>query len=330
MTALDVARTQKEVTENRDMGVEQKKRTFNAVSSWLKKRYGAKVRKVALTTPFGCPNRDGVIDLEGCLFCDEKRAGFATGPLARQSVKEQLLSQIETMEKRAKTPQLYMSYLQSGTNTYGPDHALNKVYEQAVDHPKVVAVAIGTRPDWIDNQKLHIIEAAFKGKDIWIELGVQTSNEISLKKLNRNHTFSDSAKAINLIKKRGFFVCAHLILGLPGEKRKQMYETIGAMNAFGVDGVKFHPLSITKGAPLEKIWRKGLFPVFERIDYVELVADLLERLSCKIVIQRLVGGGRPEVHLAPNWVLAPAEIVQHIERVMENRGSSQGDRFSET
>ena len=296
---------------------------YNSFSGWLKKRYGFAVRKVALTTPFGCPNSDGTLSNDGCIFCDRFEAGFTEETVRDMPVKKQLLEQIEWMEKRTKKPQKYMAYLQSGTNTYGDLKILKTVYQQTVAHEKVVAVAIGTRPDFISEDILTLIEEIFIGKDVWIELGVQTCNEKTLESINRNHTFEDTKRAIEQIKNIGFFVCAHLILGLPGENKEDVFDNIQMMNELKIEGVKLHPLSIVRNSRLEK-----LQPVlFKRAEYVALVADVIERLSPDIIIQRLVGGGRPEIHLAPDWVMVPAKVIRKIREELNKRGSCQGSKY---
>jgi hypothetical protein len=255
-------------------------------------------------------------------------SGFSKKEKIGRNVAEQLANQIESMEKRTKRPQKYMAYLQSGANTYGDLGYLAGIFSQVVTHPKVVSVSIGTRSDCIDEVKLDLIESIFAGYDVWIELGVQSAHDITLNKVNRNHMFSDTARAINLIKKRGFFVCAHLILGLPGENERMMHQSVQAMNEFGVHGVKFHPLSITKGAALETDWKNDDIRLFDRHEYTDLVIELMEHLSPEITIQRLIGGGRPEVHLAPEWALRPAGSFQLISAKMKRRNTWQGKKYS--
>jgi uncharacterized protein len=297
---------------------------YLSFSRWLKARYGSPVRKVPLVTGLTCPNRDGTKAVSGCLFCDENSAGVAQEEVEGKSITAQLAEGIKQMEHRARTPQRYMAYLQSGTNTHGESHRLHQIYQQAGAHPLVVAVAIGTRPDCIDVTILDMIEQTLADRDVWIELGVQSSHDRSLELLGRRHTFIDTTRAINLAKARGFFVCAHLILGLPGETDEDMLMTIQAINAFGVDAVKFHPLSITKGSRLEAEHKSMDLELLTSERYVELVVKMIEHLSPKVIVQRLVGGGRPETHLAPEWAMGEAGIIKLITDALNAKGTRQG------
>jgi hypothetical protein len=300
---------------------------YNAFSQWLLNRYGTKVRKVALTSRLGCPNRDGTLSYEGCFFCDAHMAGFEEKEIADLSVGEQLVKQIDYMESRTKVPLKYLAYLQAGSNTHGSIHDLHSVYQQINSHPKVVSVAISTRPDCINEEYLDLIEALFEGYDVWIELGMQTSNERTLKAIGRNHTFSDTTRAFDLIKKRGFSICAHLILGLPGETEEDMLQSLEILNRFRIQGVKFHPLSITKGSKYGRKWPDIPFPILEEDQYINLIVIMLEHLNPDIVVQRLLGGGRPEVHLAPEWVMQSSRVIQRVRKKMSKEGLYQGRLF---
>lgn len=217
-----------------------------------------------------------------------------------------------------------MAYLQTGTNTWGDPDKLREIFKQAIAHEKVVAVAVGTRPDCVPENVLDLMAEVFQGIDVWVELGVQTVHDVTLARIGRNHFFTHSADAINRIRARGFFVCAHLILGLPGESHEQMIETVKAMNEFGVHGVKFHPLTISRGSVYGNQWPQCAAKPPGRGEYVDMIGDLLGHLSPEIVVQRLVGGGRPEVLLAPNWVIHQAEVLYEINQTMKKRGLYQG------
>lgn len=299
-------------------------RRFNAFSAWLRKRHGCRVRKISLTTDFGCPNRDGTIGTDGCFFCDENMAGFDRDSIDGISIEEQLNSQLAYMKSRSKEPIKFMSYLQSGTNTHCSADLLDKTLEIAVSPNDVVALSVSTRPDCITKSHIDVIKHYANIVETWVELGIQSSLDKSLKKLGRNHSFEDSKAAIKMIRQNGIFVCVHLILGIPGETKADMISTIEQINNMKVDGAKFHPLSVTSGAEFINDYNNKRLKLFDLDDYVTTVSDLLEFLDDRIVVQRLVGGGRPEVHIAPEWVLKPSYVIRKIEWEMEKRGTRQG------
>ena len=303
------------------------KKPYNAFSNWLFDRYQCRVKKVSLSASFGCPNRDGTLSRAGCVFCDEHMAGLIPEKVGGRTVGQQLDVQIQWMEKNSKHHFKYLAYLQAGSNTHGDLEKRQAVYETIAAHSQVVGVSIGTRPDCLNAEVLDQIYQVFGPENVWIELGMQSSFDRTLRQINRNHTFADAQSAILLARQYGFFVCAHLILGLPGEDEQDMIKTVEAVNALDLQGVKFHTMSITQGAALEAPWRQGKIELFEQGRYVELVIALLERLDPSIVVHRLVGGGRPEVHLAPAWSITSASTLQMIVRRMNRRKTRQGARF---
>ena len=297
---------------------------YNNLSRWMKDRYGVKIRKVALVSGLGCPNRDGVKGRAGCIFCDENMSGHDPEVIEGKSVRQQLHEQIAIYE-RSRVKYLYVPYLQSGSNTYGPHKQLIEVYKQAVDHDKVVAISIGTRPDCVDEELIYLIKETLEGYDVWIDLGVQTFSEQTLAAIERNHTAADSIRAIKQLRQAGFFVCAHLIFGLPGENQDVYRKNADLLAEHDISGVKLHPLFISKGAPLAIQYAARPFPLLSECEYVDIIVDFLRRLPEEVVIHRLVGHGRESVHLEPKWAMEHRRVQECIADEMIKRGVVQGD-----
>jgi uncharacterized protein len=274
---------------------------YVSFASWLKRRYGLPVRKISLTTGIVCPNKDGAISRSGCVFCDVNESGPDPEKVGRRSVRDQLHDQIHKFSARAKQSHKFIAYLQSGSNTYGPIDRLRDIYRQAVSHPDVVSLDVSTRPDCADDDALDLLANVAGDRDVWIEFGLQSAHESTLARINRNHTFADVANATARAKARGFFVCLHLIVGLPGETRADMLATADRVAELETDAVKFHPLCVTRGSVLEDTWLRGNLELLTEDAYAETVAAMLRRLPREIIVQRISGSGRPEVHLAPDW-----------------------------
>ncbi|NLH49734.1 MAG: TIGR01212 family radical SAM protein [Myxococcales bacterium] len=285
-------------------------------SRWLRERYGFPVRKISLSAGFGCPNKDGTIGGDGCVFCDVNEAGPDPRSIAGLSVAEQLHRQITIFQARHPQPHKFLAYLQAGSNTYAPPPRLREVYRAAISHPDVVSLAVSTRPDWLPDEALDLLRETGGGLDVWVELGVQSAHDATLIRIRRRHDFAAVEDAVRRAKERGFLVCAHLIVGLPGETKADLLATAAAMNRLGVDAVKLHPLSVTRGSALETEWRENRLRLLDEDEYVELAAAFLETLSPHIVVQRLTGSGRPEVHLAPDWTRNLNRVKRRIEALL--------------
>jgi radical SAM protein (TIGR01212 family) len=297
---------------------------FLTFSHWLKERYGVPVRKISLNAGLGCPNKDGTISADGCLFCDANQSGADPQAVAGLSVRDQLRRQIERFLARQRQPHKFLAYLQAGSNTYGPLDRLREVYGQALDHPDVVSLAVSTRPDCAPDEILDLIAAVAGRRDVWIELGLQSAHDATLARLNRGHNFAQVADAATRLKAHGFLLCLHLILGLPGETRDDLLATIDRVNELPADAVKLHPLSITRGSALESQWRAAPFPLATEDEYAELAAAALGRLAPGTIVQRLAGAGRREVHIAPEW----AGNVNRVKKLIVRRMQPLQDRPS--
>ena len=297
---------------------------YNDYNSYLKNLYGCKVYRIGLDAGFTCPNRDGTKGIGGCVYCNEdgSRSPY-TYP--SEGLSSQLASRIKYLRKK-KGAEKFIAYFQAFTNTHGPLNKLKSVYDAILPFEEIVGISIGTRPDAIDKEKLRLISSYKDKYEVWIEYGLQSSHDNTLKTINRGHTFADFVKAVELTKASGILTCAHVILGLPGETEKDIIETAKGLTALKIDGVKIHPLHILKGSALEKIYNNKKIKILSENEYCELVCDFLENLSSGIIIQRLTGQGSAENHIAPSWALNKTGTLKKIKEKLEKRGNCQGSK----
>jgi len=297
---------------------------YRSLSEYLREKFGCRVYKITLDAGFTCPNRDGTLGVGGCAYCDEYGSGSG---LFKQgvSIGEQLLRGIERARRRFKAKK-FIAYLQAFTNTYAPLDKLKEIYDQAVDHPDIVGLSIGTRPDCVPDEVLDLIRSYADRLMVWVEYGLQSANVETLRRINRGHGVAEFVDAVLRSKRRGLNVCAHVIIGLPGEGREDFEETANLLAALRVEGVKIHSLYIPKGCRLAEEYLAGRLKLMSREEYVEAVCDFLELLPPQTVIQRLTGETSPDRLLAPDWVLDKAKTLRMIDEELERRGSFQGKR----
>lgn len=297
-------------------------RRYNSLSDFLRSKFGCKVFKVSLNAGLTCPNRDGAKGRGGCIYC----ASEPMMPLDYKDgtgIKEQLCTGIEYIKKRHRAEK-FISYFQVNTNTYAPVQTLEGLYREALDHPDVAAAAVSTRPDCADDAVLDLLKQISKEKFLWLELGLQSSHDKTLKLINRCHTAEDFADAVKRAKHRGIPVCAHVILGLPGENRKDMLYTARFLSNLGVWGIKLHHLHIHKGTRLAEIYKKGEFAPPELDEYANLAVDFLQEIPERVIIHRLCGDTSRRFLIAPDWSVNKFAILNNIHRIMEQRNFYQG------
>ena len=273
---------------------------YYAFSQYLKDKFHEKVYKITLDAGFTCPNRDGKISTAGCVFCDDG-GSFSRAHSRLLSIPEQIEIGIKSQHERFGANK-FMAYFQAFTNTYKPVAELKALYGQAVSHPKIVGLSIGTRPDCVDTEKLDLIASFTDRYETWVEYGMQTIHDKSLEWMNRGHNFAIFENAYEETKKRGIKVCAHVILGLPTETREDMMATAKKLAELKVDGVKFHALCVMPNTPLETLYNKGEVPMLEEDEYVDIVCDMLKLLPPKTIIHRLCGNGYSRTMIAPLWL----------------------------
>ena len=297
-------------------------RTFN---NFLVEKFGTRVYRVPLDGGFDCPNRDGTKAFGGCTFCDERGSGAPTIDKAL-ALKQQLLDGMDRIRNRYKAEK-FLAYFQSFTNTYAPEAVLRALYETGLDHPDVVGLCIGTRPDCVPDNVLDLLAEFNERTFVWLEMGLQTAHNRTLDLINRAHTGEDFFDALERAKARGLTVATHLIFGLPGEDREMMLDTVRQVAQSKVDAIKIHQLCIYKAAPMEIDYRLGKINLLDEDYYAELVVDALELLPPEMIVMRLVAEGKKEELLAPTWSYDKFSTMDKIRQEMLRRGTRQGSRF---
>ncbi|MBN1197527.1 MAG: TIGR01212 family radical SAM protein [Candidatus Aminicenantes bacterium] len=293
---------------------------YFAANRFFRQKFGQKIRKISLNAGFSCPNRDGTLDREGCVFCD----GYGSGPLLRNP--PPIDAQIESYI-RSHPGAAFVAYFQAFSNTYAPPDILRARYAQALCFPQVKGVFIGTRPDCIHKDVLQVLTELSAQTYVCVELGLQSIHETSLNYLNRHHGLEAFQSAFQALKDCGLDVVVHLILGIPGESREMMLATIQEMNRIKPRGIKLHMLHVLRRTRLESLYLSGVVPLFSREQYISLVVDMLEYLDPDIVVHRLTGERNRELFVAPDWALDKAATLNRIRQVMCERDTWQGKRL---
>jgi radical SAM protein (TIGR01212 family) len=298
---------------------------YYTLNEFLKEKFGEKVKKIPLDAGLTCPNRDGTKGFGGCIYCDPKGSG--TGLYKEgKSLDVQLRFFLELFKK--KNFNKFIAYFQSFSNTYAPIEKLKKLYDIVFMDPSIVGLAIGTRPDCIDEKVVNLLKTyQEKGYYLWIELGLQSIYNETLKLINRGHTFEDFLKAYYLLKENDIPVVVHIIFGLPKETKEMMMETVKTLAKLKIDGIKFHALYIPKGSKMEKIYLRGEYKPLEMEEYVELVASALTYLPPSTVIHRVCSEAREEDILAPTWVSKKMEVINLLRKFMSERNLYQGKNY---
>jgi len=299
-------------------------KAYRSFSAHLKERFGTRVHKISVDAGFGCPNRGGTRNLPGCLYCDPGGSG-AVGIDRRLTVAEQLEHGKEVMIRKYRAGK-FLAYFQPFSNTFAPPGQLRRFYDEALAVPEVVGLAVGTRPDCLDDDILELLTDYHRRSYFWLELGLQSGHDRTLAWLRRGHDYACFLRAYLAAKQRGLRVCVHLIIGLPGENRADLLATVRELAALQVDGVKLHLLHVLDGTPLGDLYRQGEVGVLSQAEYVGLVVDVLERLPAATLIHRLTGDGPRDTLLAPLWSLNKWEVLNAIDAELARRGSVQGCR----
>lgn len=298
---------------------------YNQYSAYLKNKFGVKVYKITLDAGFSCPNRDGAISTGGCIFCDEG-GSFSQAHSNLLAIEDQIDEGIKNLSTRFKA-QKYMSYFQAYSNTYKPVNELEKIYTSALKHPDIVGISIGTRPDCVDNEKLELISSFKDDYYTWVEYGLQSIHDRTLKKINRGHDFDCFLRAYELTKNKGINVCVHVIFGL-WETHDEIMQTAQKLAELGVDGVKIHMLCAMENTKLAKIYDSGGIDFMDEDEYIQTVCDFLEYLPKTTTIHRLAGNGLKKNLIAPRWLGKKMDCLNKIDREFIKRNSYQGYKYS--
>lgn len=297
---------------------------YHTLNQHLREEFGEKVFKVSLDAGFTCPNRDGSLGWGGCVYCSARGSGDFAGQ-AEKSIHEQFVEIKEVMSRKWPNAK-YLAYFQAYTNTYAPIERLREVYEQALQEEGVVGISIATRPDCLPEDVLDYLEELNQRTYLWVELGLQSIHDQTMEWVGRGHTYSDFLKGLEKLQQRKIRVCAHMILGLPGETIEDMMVSAQAIAELPLQGVKLHLLHVLRGTPLAKLYEREPFPLLSQEEYVTLISDILEILPPQMILHRLTGDAPRRDLIAPLWSLKKWEVLNAIDRELEGRGTWQGKR----
>lgn len=298
---------------------------YHSFDYMLKERFGEKIYKVALDAGMTCPNRDGTLGSRGCIFCSAGGSGDFAGS-RQDSITQQIEKQAASIRQKRGAAK-FIAYFQAYTNTYAPVDYLRKIYTEAISHPDIVAISIGTRPDCLDEDVLQLLDELNRKKPVWVELGLQTIHETTAQYIRRGYPLSCFEQAVSELRKRNLDVIVHTILGLPGENKNDILSTIEYLNHQDIQGIKLQLLHVLKGTDLAEDYLAGKFQVYSMEEYLELVINCLEHLNPEIVIHRLTGDGPKDLLIAPLWSSAKRTVLNTLHRECKLRHAFQGKQY---
>ena len=302
---------------------------YNSFVGYFKRKYGERLQKIVLDAGFTCPNRDGSVGRGGCTYCDNA-AFHPSYSTPGKSIRQQLDEGIEFHKVRYRTTEHYLAYFQAYSNTYAPLERLRQLYEEALSHPQVVGIVIGTRPDCVDEAKLDYLAELAQKHVVIVEYGIESCYDVTLRRINRGHDFETARRAVEMTAERGIDVGVHFILGLPGETRQMMLDACRMINELPVRSVKFHQLQIVKGTRMEREYaeRPEDFERFSLDEYLDFFVDMLERLRPTLSIERFVGEVPPRfVNETPWGLIRNVELLRLLDLRLEERSTWQGRKM---
>lgn len=298
---------------------------YFAYNLHLRRQFGERIHKVSVDAGFTCPNVDGTVATGGCVFCDN-RSFSPSRRLPRTAIAGQIDEGIRRIQLRYRA-QKFLAYFQPATNTYAPLDRLRPLYRQALDHPLIVGLAIGTRPDCVPDATLDLLSELAEESYVSLELGLQSIHDRSLVWMNRGHGYADFVDAMARCRDRKFETCVHIILGIPGETRADMLATATALADLNVGAVKLHNLYVVRDTPLAVQYAAGGLRLLEREEYVQTLVDFLELLPPTCVVERISGDAPPDYFVAPAWCLDKPATKAAIDAEFTRRDTWQGKRW---
>ena len=300
---------------------------YHTLDYYHKNRFHEKVFKVSLDAGFSCPNIDGTVGYNGCIYCSKLGSGEFAGN-KQEPIEVQFNKVKEIMLKKWPNAK-YIGYFQAHTNTYAKVEKLNELYTKILNEPGVIGLNIATRPDAITEECLDYLTELNKKTYLTIELGLQTTNEKTSKLINRCHTLTCFEEMVNKLRERNIDVVVHIINGLPYETKEDMINTAKYLNSLDIQGIKIHMLSILKDTPLEKLYEKEHFKMLTKEEYIDIVTDQLELLRPEIVIHRITGDPKVDDLVEPNWLVKKFCVLNDIDKEMAKRNTYQGKKLNE-
>lgn len=300
------------------------KRYYDLKSFW-RNRFGCRAYKLPIDAGFTCPNRDGTVSEGGCIYCDGRGSRLRqAGPLP--SVSDQIRRGKEYYRTHRNAGK-FIAYFQTFTNTYGPIEKLRALYDEALAEEDVIGLSVGTRPDCVPEEVIYLFQVYAKHTHVWLELGLQSIHDRTLRFINRGHSAEVFIDAVKRASEKNVHICTHIIVGLPGETREDMLETARVIATLPIQGIKIHLLLALRGTKMGDLYEQGEISLMERDDYVQIVCDILEILPPEMVIQRLTADGYRDIFLAPQWAVNKMDVLNTIDRELERRNTFQGIYF---
>lgn len=298
------------------------KRYYDLKSYW-RNLFGCTVHKLQIDAGFTCPNRDGHVATGGCIYCDGRGS-----KLRQQGKLPSVAEQIAAGKKYYKpSASKFVAYFQTFTNTYAPVARLRALYDEALEQDDVIGLSIGTRPDCLEPDVAELLSSYAKKHHVWVELGLQSIHDKTLRYINRGHSSQQFLDAVHQLAGRGLNICVHIIIGLPDESDKDVLTTAKTLAALPVKGIKIHSLLALDGTPMGERYKQGAIPMITKEKYVTLTADVLEVLPTAMVVQRLTADGYRDIFLGPAWAGNKLDVLNSIHKELERRDSYQGMRY---
>jgi uncharacterized protein len=302
---------------------------YNSYPEYFRKEFGERVQKISVDAGFSCPNRDGTLALGGCIYCNND-AFNPSYCKPDKSITQQIQEGIEFHAKRYRRANKFLVYFQAYSNTYAPVEDLKKIYIQALSHPGIVGLVIGTRPDCVDQRKIEFLQELAEKYYIIIEYGIESCYDTTLISINRQHTFAQTVEAIKLTAQAGLKTGGHLIFGLPGETRKQMLDEAEIISSLPINNIKFHQLQIARNTMMERSFAKQpeKFELFAMEEYIDFIVQFIERMDPRIIIERFTSEMPPRFIIAPDWGLIRNDQINIlIETRLEEMNTWQGNKL---
>ena len=298
---------------------------YHTLDYFYKQKFHTKVSKISLNAGFTCPNIDGTLSKNGCIYCSKTGSGEYGGNIEDDLVTQ--FNQIKKIMDKKWPNSKYIGYFQARTNTYAPLNILKEKYEEILNQKNVVGLSIATRPDSITDECIDYLAQLNQKTFITVELGLQTIHEKTSKIINRCHDLKCFENTLKKLKEKNIFTVVHIINGLPGETKDMMIETVKYLNKQKIDGIKIHMLAVLKNTPLEKYYRIKPFHILTKKEYIDIVINQLEYLNPKIVIQRLTSDPVKKDLIAPTWITKKIDVLNNIDKKMVKRNTYQGAKY---
>jgi len=301
---------------------------YNTYRPYIKEKLGYRVNKLSVDMGFTCPNRDGNLAVGGCVYCNND--SFVP-PYARvrYSMDQQITDGMVYLRKRFKAEK-FIIYFQSYTNTYDTVEKLEDMYREALKYDDVIGIAVGTRSDCIDEEKLEMFEELAKEYYVCLEFGIESIYDKTLEYMNRGHDYQSVLDAIEMSKGRGFEIGAHVIVGMPTETKDEMLQMADEVSSLGIDVFKVHNLHVVRNTPLARMYKQEPFALFSFEEYIDFIVNFLERLSPDMIIERLFTDTPHDLLIAPDWGKSHLQILQAIEAELEKRDTHQGRLYQKS